>query len=471
MSQLPSDPIRPQGGPGHRPARVDLRAAGQEPGDSAALLDPAHQSLADALRITFYLLMTGLVAVFGLFLLSGFQTVKEGEVGVRLLFGEPMAEGDLEPGFRFSFPYPLGELIRVPAASPTTAIDEAFWPRLTDQQKIAPMSQLVASKPQLKPGEDGSLLTADRAIAHAKWSVSYRRTRPRDTIRNIAGPEQEVLIVRAAVERAVVHAVAQTPIDEFLKQSGEDKGAVARRAREGAQAILDRMESGITLDRLTLDQQAPPFSVYTEFTNVQSAEQQAGVARGKAEADARDVLNAVAGGAHGPLIARMDDYERAIERGDESAQAAALDAVLALMDGRSASPEGSDETGGVSGEVTRILDEARQYKTSVVTRRRAELATFQTKLAQYRTNPAVVIHGDLVDAVRVFLARENVEKFLLPPGTDTLEVLLSRDPEFSKAIERRIRQQEQERIDRERRAKQADDRFKTDTETRNVRGD
>lgn len=469
MSRLPTDPIRPEGARGHRPARVDLRGAGQEQGDAAALLDPAHQSLADALRITFYLLMTGLVAVFGLFILSGFQSVKEGEVGVRLLFGR-VTEDDLAPGFRFSFPYPLGELIRVPVASPSTAIDQSFWPNLTDQQKNAPMAQLVLAKPQLKPGEDGSLITGDQSIAHAKWSVSFRRTRPRDTVRNLAGAEQESLIVRAAVERAVVHAVARTPIDEFLKQSGEDKGTVARRARDTAQAILDRMESGITIDRLTLDQQSPPFSVYTEFTNVQSAEQQAGAARGKAEEEARLVLNAVAGAAHPRLNEQIDEYERAIERGDEPAQSRALEAVLALLDGRAGTPEASEVAAGVSGEVTRILDAARQYKTTIVTRRRAELATFQTKLAQYRSNPAVVIHRDLADAVQAFLARENVEKFLLPPGTDTLEVLLSRDMEFSKAIERRIRLQQMEQIENERRRKQEIDRFKTDTQTQSVSG-
>lgn len=469
MTRLPGEPIRPESDPGHRPARVDLRAGeAGEPG-TAAMLDPAHQSLADALRITFYLLMTGLVAVFGLFILSGFQSIREGESGVRLLFGRA-TDTDLLPGFRFSFPYPLGELIRVPTAAPSLTVDEAFWPRLTDEQKRQPISQLTAAKFQLKPGEDGSLITGDRVIAHAKWTVTYRRTSPREVVRNVYA-DHEQRIVRAAVQRGVIQAVAQTTIDEFLKQSNEDKGAAARRAREIAQGVLDRMESGITIDRLSLDQQSPPFSVYNDFTSVQSAEQQAGKKRGEAEGEARDLLNAVAGGAHAALIAAIDGYERAIELGDEPGQARALDAIIALFDNRPAGSGGVEASVPVSGEVTRLLNEARQYKTTIVARRRAELATFRTKLEQYKANPAVVVHRELVDAVQSFLARENTEKFLLPPGTDALEVVLGPDPQIRKAIETRIRLQQQQELERERRAKQAIDRFKTDTEAMTVRGD
>ncbi len=470
MSTLPpGDPIRPDPGAGHRPAKVTLRPAAAGEAETGAMMDPANQSLAEALRVTFYLLMVGLIAIFVLFLLSGFQSIREGESGVRLLFGE-VTESDLQPGPRFSFPYPMGELIRVGTGSERLAVDEAFWPKLLDEQKRMQISQLAGIKQQLRPVEDGSLITGDRALAHAQWTVRFRRADPTRFIRNILAEDEEE-IVASAVQRAVVQTVAQTPIDDFLKQSGEDQGAVAQRARIAAQAFLDRIESGIVIEQLAVSNKIPPLSVLSEFSNVQGAEQKAAKARSDAATSAREILNAVAGGAHEPLVAQIDEYERAIERKDEAAQARALDTILALMGGSPVEIDGRTIENRVSGEVTRILNEARQYEDTIVSRRRAELGTFQAKLTQFRINPAVVVHRDLSDALMVLLARENVEKFLLPQGTDTLEMLINRDPEIAKAIERKIRMDQQNKLEQERLRQQLQERFRTRTDVNTVRGD
>ncbi len=468
MSRLPSnDPIRPEAGAGHRPTKVTLRPGGPGEPETGSLLDPANQSLAEALRVTFYLLMVGMVVIFVLFLFSGFQTVREGESGVRLLWGR-VTEDDLQPGPRFSFPYPLGELIRVPTGSARLEVNEAFWPKLTDEQKRMKIEQLAGSKPSLRPVEDGFLITGDRVIAHAQWTVTYRRARPKEFVQNIL-TEHEEKIVRSAVQRGVLQAVAQTPIDDFLKQSGEDKGAVAERAKATAQVLLDRVRSGIVIERLSVHEKIPPLAVLNDFNSVQGAEQKAGKVRVDAETEAGNMLNAVAGGAHRFLVSQIEDYERAIERNDEAAQERTLQTILALLDGRAAVINGETVENAVSGEVTRILNDARQYRTSVVTRRQAELATFQAKLAQFTTNPAVVLHRDLTDALMTFMGRENVEKFLLPPGTDTLEVLLSSDPEIKKAIERKIRMDMNRKLEEERRKEQEAERFKTRTDTNTVR--
>ena len=92
----------PQGTPPNQPTRrgsVTFREAGDAT-DAASMLDPANQSLAEALNILLKLLYVGVAALFVAYLISGFKFVKEGERGIRLLFGR-VEDSSLEPGFRW----------------------------------------------------------------------------------------------------------------------------------------------------------------------------------------------------------------------------------------------------------------------------------------------------------------------------------------------------------------------------------
>lgn len=460
-------PIRPvSGDPSHRPASVTLRASGAED-TTATMMDPANQSLAEALRITFWILQMAMLVIFGLFLLSGFQSIKENESGIRLLFGR-VTGSNLPSGFQFSWPYPLGELIKVNTGAVTVEIDEAFWPSLTSDQKRLPLQQLAAfGRQQLKPGTDGSLVTADRNLAHSKWTVTYVRSDPENNERNIFRDDEQK-IVRAAVQRGVVLAVAETTIDDLLKQSASDQASVATRARTIAQESLDRMGAGIRLEQCSPREKTPPLFVFRDFNEVQSAEQRAGQLREAALGEARNTLNAVAGAAHPHLIDAIDDYERAVERQDAEAQARVLETLRHLLDGRPVEVDGARVEGLASGRVTSILSEARGYTTQVVTTRRTELANYKAKLEQFQLNPEVVINRDWSDAMIAFLSRDTVEKFFNPPGTTTLEILINRDPEIVKAIEQARKLAENLKAAREREERGREERFRTDTQTQST---
>jgi membrane protease subunit HflK len=443
---------------------VTLRTGTDEEA-TATMLDPANQSLADALRITFWILQAGMLVILALFLLSGFQSIRENEAGIRLLFGRKTSDEPLDPGFRFSAPYPIGELVKVGTSNVTFEIDEAFWQRLSEEQKRMTLQQLAtAGKQKLIPGEDGSLVTGDRNLAHAKWTVSYRRSRPADYAENVL-PEHEDRIVRAAVQRGIVEAVAQTSIDALLKQSETGESSIATRARVAAQQVLDRIGAGIEIDRLTLGDKTPPLIVLRDFTEVQSAEQRAGKAREDADARSRNILNDMAGAVHPYLTAQIDAYERAVERADQAEQDRVLETIFALLDGRPVTVGDQRVDNLVSGKVSAMLNEARQYKTAIVSRRAAELATFEARLTQFKSNPEVMIKRDWADALMVFMGRDNVEKFYLPPGTRILEVVINPDPAIRRAIEKAIKLEENLRSLREREVRQRAERFRTDTES------
>ena len=104
-----------------------------EAGSEAALreaMDPANQSFADALRLSFRILQLGMLALLAVFLFSGFQTVEEGDLGVQTRFGAIVGEPGMEqvgPGLHPFWPYPVGEVVIVPQVRDIKLL-RAFWP-------------------------------------------------------------------------------------------------------------------------------------------------------------------------------------------------------------------------------------------------------------------------------------------------------------------------------------------------------
>ena len=87
-----------------------------EVGSRAALreaMDPANQSLAEALRLSYRVLQVVIVILVGLFLVSGCQNVGPGQSGVMTFFGKIQTVGGsqaLEPGRHWSrWPFPAGD--------------------------------------------------------------------------------------------------------------------------------------------------------------------------------------------------------------------------------------------------------------------------------------------------------------------------------------------------------------------------
>lgn len=458
-------PISPsgQGGPRPvRPASVTLQSQ-QQADDAAMQLDAANQSLADALKMVFRGVQVAMAGLFVYFIASGVQSIKETESGIQLLFGR-VTEDNLPPGMQVSAPYPLGELIRVDQGTVTLEMDDSFMPSMTPDQKKLPISEIAqqGTKLELKPGEDGSLITGDENIAHTKWKVIYFRKRPKEFVQNIL-PEDEKKIVQAAVERGVVQAISTVRIDDLLKQSQGDEGSVARRAKEIAQQSLDTLGSGIDIKQLTLQEKCAPFVVFKDFNGVQTAEQKASEQRNGAESRARNILNETAGAAYEPLIKQIDLYEAAITKADKAEQQKILAGIHEIL--LSEPPKGGDTSDRKypSGRVSAMLNESRQYRTSIVSRRQAEAATFQAKFAQFKSNPDVVVQREWTDAMSAFMGSPTVETFLLPLGTDTAEIVLNRDQDHQRAAAQAAKETKFREVARLRDEAARLSRFKTDT--------
>lgn len=467
--------LPPDEGASRRAASITLtrRDAGSA---DAVSFDPAQRSLAEALRITFFLLQVGMAVLIVLFLISGARKVNESERGVRLTFGRIVAQ-DIGPGLHFSWPFPVGDFLTVQTGQQTLDLRTSFWFNLPERQRDLPIDQLspAIGNLGLAPGVDGSLITGDGNLIHAQFAVLYRRDDPSAYLRNIYTPDEEAL-VRVAVERAVVHVIAETPIDALLQQGQLSSTPAAQpattdapadsvappvevesqttpaapptpptatpgaeslltaRIRSLAQQSLDSAGSGIRIDQIALRQLVPPIQTRQAFANVQSAVAAAAKAVEDAEKESRERLNRVAGQGHQPLLAAIDAYEIALARNDDAEAARILTNIDRLFDGEPAEIDGRRFDRVLAGDASNRISAARQYRTEIVSTSRSDVERFRAKREQFRQNPELLVAREWADAYIAFLNNPTSSVMLLPPGAD-LELLLNQDPQFARELE------------------------------------
>lgn len=454
MSRLPTDgefqlPQDPEPGVERMPVEEPRRAASLTLRSDAvreeriASMEAANRSLADALRITYRLIQLVMVALVVMFLFSGFQQVNQSESGIRIEFGKVKAD-QLEPGFQFSLPYPLGEIIKVEKGNRTVEVDDSFWPAMSPEQRRRPLSESGVSSDSLDPTKDGSLLTADSNLAHAQFSVVYVRAKPAEFIKNLSGEEFETPLVRAAVQRAAVHVAASVAIDELLKPgagSGGENG-VESRVRALAQQLLDQVKSGLEIQQVSLRSATAPMFVRRDFDQVGNAQSIAGKAREQALGERSKLLNQGAGTAAEVLLDLIDAYDAALELNDSKKAEGVLAEIdrvlLGQANGVNVVVNGKTYADvRVSGDVARMVSDAQQYRSTVVQRAQRQAETFRAKLKSYRASPSVFLSGALADALNAFLALPSVEQvFWLPATTELLDLRLSPDPEVARQKEK-----------------------------------
>ncbi|MGP1271761.1 MAG: SPFH domain-containing protein [Phycisphaerales bacterium] len=456
-------PNTPPPSPPHRDASVTLRTSSGEAGD-AELFDRANRSALDALKIAYTLLSWIMIGLVVLFVLSGFQSVGESERAVRLRFGA-IVDQDLGSGFQFAYPAPIGELVKVPVGQDDLRIDDAFYPDLTDRQRGQRVEEFASGfRGRYEPERDGSLITADLNLAHLTARVYFRRVDPTLWITNIDRRDERELI-RVTAERAIVRAVSEVAIDDIVKLTPGSEGSVAARAADIARDLLSRIDSGIEITRIDINNPGPPISLYNDFAAVTSATAKANEARERAEQDARTQLNRVAGAAAAPLVDLIDRYERATDLGDAGAGEVLLAAIDAVLRGEAVEvdptlgavgdlPEDAAPVrvaeGAASGEVTVTIGDAETYRRTARDAAQTDLAVFRAKLPQYLNNPRVLIVDEWTEAMSRFLTKETVQAFYVPVGSDFVDLELNRDPQIQRAQERARNREELQRANRER---------------------
>ena len=194
--------------------------------------------------------LLGLGAVV-IWMLTGFYTVKQEELGVELLLGQ--AVGVSSPGLNYNFPYPIGrvDLVNVTQIRDITIGSREFASRGSVRRQDVP--------------EESLMLTGDENIIDVDFKVQWNIKDPQQYLFNVDDPERAV---KQVAESAMREIVGRNTMDEI--QTG-DRVAVQRAAEELTQAMLDRYQTGVAIIQVQLQGVEPPEQVIDAFRDVQAA--------------------------------------------------------------------------------------------------------------------------------------------------------------------------------------------------------
>lgn len=229
-------------------------------------------------------LLIGLILV--IWIGSGFYIVNARERGVVLRFGK-FVELTM-PGPRWHLPYPIE----------TVEMVDVEGNRITEigyRQSV-----------QNKQAHEATMLTGDKSIVNVLFAVQYRVTDPQKFLfKNYIGDDQAY--VRQIAESAMREVVGKTKIDSVLYESTQ----VANKAGELIQQMLDRYQSGITVQNVTISQVQPPEQVQAAFDDANRADQDRKRQQSEGEAYANDVIPKAKGTA-ARLIQEAEGYRQSV---------------------------------------------------------------------------------------------------------------------------------------------------------------
>ncbi|MHC4710778.1 MAG: SPFH domain-containing protein, partial [Planctomycetota bacterium] len=289
-----------------------------EVGSEAALreaMDPANQSLADALRLSFRVLQVVIVVLVVLFLISGFRTVKGNESGVMLRFGrivEVDGQQALEPGLRRNLvPYPGGEFIIFDVENLAVDLGDTFWPTIPPNVTLDHAIERSHIRSALKPGEVGTVIAGDGDLAHLKLNAEYEISGPVSYVEHIKLGDAD-RIVELALQRATVHTAAGLSLQELVEQPEEAEA----RIEQAAQEVLDSLDCGIQLTSVHLPDTKPPFAIVKVYRELQNAREEGREVIEKARQEADEELIRMAGPGYADLSRLIDLYEEAQDIND-----------------------------------------------------------------------------------------------------------------------------------------------------------
>jgi modulator of FtsH protease HflK len=383
-------------------------------------MDPANQSLGEALRLSYRVLQVAILALVVVFLFSGFQTVQDGQTGVKTFFGRIVgAPGDeqVTPGLQPFWPYPVGEIVLLPQKD-AVELNSEFFPRFRNGAATVEQAASAVNKDDpIRPGEDGSLVTADGDLAHVRISAEYTVD---DAVRTLGEFRPEVLreVVRHALARGMVETAAQFTLQELL----DNRDAPEQMLRQRAQATLDAMKAGVKLGAVTLPEKIAPLAIRNTLARVQEARENGKLALEKAQSEANKILVGTAGPEYSQVLEMIQRYETVLTRGDIAAADAVMQEIGARLEG-----------GANVGQTSSIITRAQAYRASV----RATLGKEAGRLAglapSYHENPVQLVRKLWLDAVREVMSSSTAEVLAAPAQGGAVRLGLESSNEIMQA--------------------------------------
>ena len=237
-------------------------------------------------------LIVGVVAL--LWLASGFFIVQEGQQSVITSFGR--YSKTVDAGFQYRFPYPFQANDTVP---------------VTQLRSVEVGRNAVVQATGLR---DSSMLTQDENIVDIRFTVQYRLKDARAYLFENNKPEEAVV---QAAESAVREIVGKSTMDSVLY---EQRDAIATELVKSVQAQLDRLNAGILVVNVNVQNVQAPEQVQAAFDDAFKAGADRERLKNEGQAYANDVIPKAQGTAS-RLFEEAEGYKgRVIAQAEGDAQ-------------------------------------------------------------------------------------------------------------------------------------------------------
>ena len=285
----------------------------QEPSYDGGGKGPDYDKLSDAFKRLPHLSTPSggkvkwiLLALVGVWLLSGIYIVNPDEEGVVLRFGKYVRTVGAGPHYALPFP-----------------IETVYKPKVTQVQRVEVGFRSVAQGRTFQQGanrslpEEASMLTGDENIVNVQFSVQYQIKNPVEYLFNVTN---QAAVVKNAAEAAMREVIGNSLIDSALT---DGKLQIQTEATQLLQEILDRYKVGVRVIAVQLQDVHPPKEVSDAFKDVASAREDKSRIINEAEAyrnallpAARGKASAIRNDAEAYAATRIQDAEGAASRFD-----------------------------------------------------------------------------------------------------------------------------------------------------------
>ncbi len=220
--------------------------------------------------------------VLVVWLASGFYIVDEGRRGVVTRFGKYTET--TQPGARWHLPYPIEEK------------------ELADFSQVRTVEVGYRNTPKNKKENEALMLTDDENIIDIQFAVQYNLKNAEANVFNVRKPD---LIVQFIAQTAMGEVVGKAKMDFVLYEGREQ---IAKSAEKLMQEMLDRYQTGVYVQKVTLQSVQPPDKVQAAFDDAVKAGQDRERFRNEGQAYANDVVPRARGNA-ARLIEEANGYQ------------------------------------------------------------------------------------------------------------------------------------------------------------------
>lgn len=211
------------------------------------------------------------LAALGIWLATGFYTVRPNEIGINMIFGRYVSSS--ANGLRYNFPYPIGS-VEKPLVTQNRTIEIGL--RSAEVGRRAP-----------RPTDSESLmLTGDENIVDIDFTLQWQvdPNKVTDFVFNLQNPEGTVRLV---AESAMREVIGRRNIQAVLTT---DRAAIETEVQQLTRDTLNSYGAGIEILRVNLQRVDPPSQVIDAFRDVQAARQDQDRVRNEAETYASRIV-------------------------------------------------------------------------------------------------------------------------------------------------------------------------------------